>query len=116
MCGLLHSTLVTTPVTLTGFVESYSAANEWCAKASVGAAMKPAISRLATVFFMFALLYFFRPASQFVTTVMGEGVLSPAGTVNRNFWPSDVTSMEFADGALKSFCGTPAWNAFPVVT
>src|SRR5690242_1078396 len=31
MCGFCHSTLVTTPVTLTGLESSYSAAKEWWA-------------------------------------------------------------------------------------
>src|SRR5690349_1473163 len=31
MCGLVHSTLVTVPDMVSGLLESYSAANEWCA-------------------------------------------------------------------------------------
>src|SRR6185503_16292467 len=31
--GLVHSIFVTTPLTVTGWFESYSAPNEWCAKA-----------------------------------------------------------------------------------
>src|SRR5436309_4504781 len=32
MCGFVHSTFFTTPVTLTGLVASYSAASEWWAR------------------------------------------------------------------------------------
>src|SRR5215471_18050505 len=34
MCGFCHSTFFTTPVTVTGFVASYSAENEWCENAA----------------------------------------------------------------------------------
>src|SRR6185436_18684605 len=34
-CGLVHSSLVTVPVNLTGRLMSNSAANEWCAEADV---------------------------------------------------------------------------------
>src|SRR3954454_2411265 len=35
MWGLVQSILATVPVTVTGFVPSYSAANEWCADSAV---------------------------------------------------------------------------------
>ena len=33
LCGLVHSILVTTPVIVTGWFTSYSAPNEWWARA-----------------------------------------------------------------------------------
>src|SRR5207248_8444094 len=47
MCGLVHSTLATVPVTVTGWLPSYSAAKEWCAEtraASSVAARTPIVS------------------------------------------------------------------------
>src|SRR5215470_960671 len=38
MCGFVHSTFVTLPVSVIGFDASYSAANEWCARAGSAAA------------------------------------------------------------------------------
>src|SRR4051812_5625708 len=35
MCGLVQSILATVPVTVTGWLPSYSAANEWCASMDV---------------------------------------------------------------------------------
>src|SRR5258708_17927193 len=52
MCGLLHSTFVTTPVILTGFFSSNSAEYEWCATAGTAAASKNVRVSRAVCFFI----------------------------------------------------------------
>jgi len=41
MCGFIHSTLVTEPVSLIGLAASNSAAKEWCAIAGTDASSNP---------------------------------------------------------------------------
>src|SRR5215471_7023460 len=40
LCGLVHSILVMTPVTVTGLLASYSAPKEWCNPATANAKSK----------------------------------------------------------------------------
>src|ERR1700680_1066197 len=49
MCGLVHSTLVRTPVTFTGLVPSNSAENEWWAKIGATARTMPPVSKITNL-------------------------------------------------------------------
>ena len=50
MCGFDHSTFFTVPVTLTGFVASYSAEKAWCANRATENANTAPAARIANFF------------------------------------------------------------------
>jgi hypothetical protein len=58
MCGLAHSTFVTTPVTSTGVDWSNCAASEWCATAAVPVSNSaaPVMQQIANLPFIAKLL------------------------------------------------------------
>src|ERR1700733_13728043 len=51
-CGLVHSTLLITPVMRTALVASYSAAKEWCASIGTTAAANKMPRTAASLIFM----------------------------------------------------------------
>jgi hypothetical protein len=50
MWGFFHSTFLTTPVTETGLVLSYSVANEWCARIGTPITVTSAAESAAVIF------------------------------------------------------------------
>src|SRR6185436_1110423 len=47
-CGFSHSTFVTVPVNVTGFCESYSAANAWCARRGTAVSVTPSAAAIVS--------------------------------------------------------------------
>src|SRR6185503_1813586 len=54
--------------------------------------------------------YFFSPANQLRTIVIGFGAVEAAGRLKRNRSPSRVTAEPWARGVAKRSRGTDVWN------
>src|SRR5881296_1282338 len=60
-------------------------------------------------------LYFFSPAVQFNTSVIGAGAVCTAGRLNRNRCPSFVTAEPCARVVAKRSFGADTWNVGSVL-